>query len=125
MTQSPLGPKGTPLGQVVQGPDQQTTLVEAAKERGWVTLRQFTEVADITYMTALRWCKLGMINYVQVGGQRRIYEEELARFLAYGTLPADPKAFAEEKQRRLVYKENAANRRASDFKVKGGKYPTS
>lgn len=120
MTQSPLGPKGTPLGQIVQQPDEQVTLILAAKERGWVTLRQFTEIADITYMTALRWCKLGMIQYVQVGGHRRVYEEEIARFLQYGTLPADPKAYQEEKERRAAYK--AGSHDARDWKTKGNIY---
>lgn len=70
------------------------------KTRGWVSLRGFCGVADITYPTALRWAKLGMIQFTQVGGQKRIYEDEIARFLQFGTLPPNPEAQKAERDKR-------------------------
>jgi predicted site-specific integrase-resolvase len=81
------------------------------RDRGWVTLREFCKIADITYPTALRWAKLKQIAYVQVGGVKRVYEEEIARFIQQGTLKADPEARAELKAKREEYQRNAALKR--------------
>lgn len=81
------------------------------KARGWVSLRDFLKIADITYPTALRWCKLGMINYTQVGGTKRIYEEEIARFLREGTLKPNPEKFEAEKAKREEYRQNGLRTR--------------
>ncbi len=77
------------------------------RNRGWVSLRDFCKIADVTYPTALRWCKLDMIQFVQVGGTKRIYEEEIARFIQHGTLKADPIKRQHEKDKRAEYKQNA------------------
>jgi hypothetical protein len=65
---------------------------------GWVTLPEFCKVANITYPTALRWCKLDMINFVQYGGQKRIYAEEIKRFLQFGTLPPNQERLSRERE---------------------------
>jgi len=54
---------------------------------GWTTLAIFCELAKISYPTGLRWCKLGQIEYIQVGGQKRITLEEISRFMQEGTRP--------------------------------------
>ena len=81
------------------------------RNRGWVSLRDFCKIADVTYPTALRWCKLDMILFVQVGGTKRIYEEEIARFIQHGTLKADPEKRQAEKDKRTEYKQNAEQQR--------------
>ena len=99
MAQTPNRNSALPQPQGGELPDLGTRI----HDRGWISLREFLSVADITYPTALRWCRLKMINYVQVGGTKRIYAEEIARFLKYGTLTPEPKAHADEKARRLKY----------------------
>jgi hypothetical protein len=91
--------------------------IKSLKDRGWVSLRTFaSNVADITYPTALRWCRLEMINFVQVGGTKRIYEEEIARFIREGTLKPHPEKLAQEKAKREEYKQNAESQRAQILK---------
>lgn len=88
------------------------------KERGWVTLRTFARsVAEISYPTGLRWCKLEMITYIQVGGTKRIYEEEIVRFLKEGTHPPNPEKLAAEKAKREEYKQNAEQERLNERKT--------
>ena len=48
---------------------------------------------------------------MQVGGTKRVYEEEIARFLQYGTLKGNAEKRAELKQKRMEYKANAALQR--------------
>ena len=81
--------------------------------RGWLSLRDFCSIADITYPTALRWCKLDMIVYTQVGGIKRIYEEEIARFLRHGTLKANPEKWQVLNDKREAYKRETALRKSN------------
>lgn len=52
--------------------------------RNWVSLRQLTRLLGVTYQTSLRYVKQNKVNAVRVGGQWRIYEDELRRFLQEG-----------------------------------------
>lgn len=81
-------------------------------DRGWVSLRQFCKIANISYPTALRWVKIGHIRYVQVGGIKRIYQEELARFLKEGTLPPDPEAWEKMREYQRQYEAGYKARKA-------------
>jgi hypothetical protein len=92
-------------------PKRDPVSLAGIRNRGWVSLRQFCVIADITYPTALRWISLGMINYVQVGGMKRVYEEEIARFMQYGTLKPPEDKLAEYKARRKRYQANAEQKR--------------
>ena len=100
--------------------------------RGWVSLREFLKIAEVTYPTALRWCRLKMINYIQVGGTKRVYQDEIRRYLTKGTLPPDPEELAKEKDRRVQWQINSADPNRSrhpqdNFKRKSkgkGKLPT-
>jgi excisionase family DNA binding protein len=56
-------------------------------QRGWISLRQFADLADISYPTARKLRDEGKIDYVMVGDQCRIYAEEVERFLRHGNLP--------------------------------------
>ena len=94
-------------------PKSRPNPLAAVRTRGWVSLRDFCTIADITYPTAVRWAKLDMIKYVQVGGTKRIYEEEIARFLQHGTLKPDEEKRQTEIKRREEYRYNAAIRRAN------------
>jgi len=87
-----------------------TNPLAEVKSRGWVSLRDFCKIADITYPTALRWTKLEMIRFTQVGGIKRIYEEEIARFIKEGTLPPNPEKLRILNQKREEYRNNARNR---------------
>jgi hypothetical protein len=80
--------------------------------RGWLSLREFCYIADITYPTGLRWCKLDMIKYIQVGGIKRVYEEEIVRFLQSGTLEANPEKWKVLNDKREAYKRTLALRKA-------------
>ena len=77
---------------------------------GWVSLREFAQIARVSYPTVTRWTKLKMINFTQVGGQKRIYEEEIRRFIENGTLEPDPEAHAEELKRFKDYQERRRTR---------------
>lgn len=52
--------------------------------RGWVSLSQFTILADISYPTALKLVNTGKLESVRVGGVIRVYQEEVHRFLKHG-----------------------------------------
>lgn len=52
--------------------------------RNWITLTQLAKLEGVTYRTALKWARDGKIKTVKVGGQRRIYEDELRRFRTEG-----------------------------------------
>jgi len=57
-----------------------------------------------------------MLNYVQVGGVKRIYEEEIVRFLQFGTLPPNKEKLAAEKAKREEYRNNAEQQRRTELK---------
>ena len=90
-----------------QVPDDQLSI----KDRGWVSLKQFAKVANVTYMTARRWANLEMIRTKKVGGITRIYEDELARFLRDGTLAPNKEKHQAEKNYRAKYQPGSPARK--------------
>ena len=99
--------------------DSDPKSLQNTKKRGWVSLRQFAQVADISYPTALRWCRLKMIVWEPHGGTKRVYQDELARYLREGTLPPDPEELAKEKAKREDYKQNGILQRKDALKRSG------
>ena len=69
-----------------------TELQALAKAQGWVTVKQFGKIIGRSTPTISRWCKLKMINFVQVGGQKRVTAQEIRRYLVFGTLPPKTEA---------------------------------
>lgn len=55
----------------------------------WVTVRKMSLIIEKSYQTTLKLVKAGQIKAVKVGGDYRIYENEVRRFLNYGNHP-DP-----------------------------------
>jgi hypothetical protein len=82
--------------------------LEVLQRRGWVTLRDFSKIANVSYPTVNRWARLEMVRFVQVGGQKRVYEEEIRRFLEFGTLPGSPDKLAAEKAARINKQQSGA-----------------
>lgn len=81
------------------------------KVMGWVSLKDFcSKIADVSYQTGLIWCKQERIKFVQVGGMRRIYEDEIRRFLREGTLPPN-----EEVRRKMAQK-------YMDYRIRTGRH---
>lgn len=60
------------------------------RDRGWISLRQFAELREVTYHTVLRWIFEERVHFIQVGGQKRIYEDEIAYQIQHGTRPPNP-----------------------------------
>ncbi len=54
--------------------------------RGWVSLRQFSHIAGVSYITACKMRDRGNITVIQVGGIYRVYVDEVKRFLKEGNL---------------------------------------
>jgi excisionase family DNA binding protein len=54
---------------------------------GYVTLKTFASIVDVTYPTALGMVKSKRVLAVQVGGRWRIFESEVNRFLREGNHP--------------------------------------
>lgn len=57
--------------------------------RKWVSLRQVSNLLEVTYQTVLRYItdtpeRPAVLHAVRVGGKWRVYEEELRRFLDAG-----------------------------------------
>jgi len=92
-----------------QGKQTDSAEFGGLKNRGWVTLRDFAKIADVTYVTVLRWVKLEMINVKQNGGFKRVYQDEIARYLRDGTLPPNPEKLAADKAKRAEYQQNASS----------------
>lgn len=92
-------------------PQAQPTL-SGIRERGWVTLKDFAVIADVSYYTVLHWARTEQIRTFQAGHKMRVYEEEIARFLRHGTLPGNPEKLAKLKAKRKGYVSNAAVKRA-------------
>jgi len=91
--------------------------------RGWVSLRDFaTVIADVSYQTANVWVKLGMIKIVRIGGIRRVYENEVARFLRDGTLPPDPKTHEALREKRRPYEKAYHQAKQAQLKQRASKY---
>lgn len=57
--------------------------------RGWVTIEQMATIVDKSYRTVRAWVVADppKVASTKVGGQYRIYEAELRRFLEHGNLP--------------------------------------
>jgi len=73
------------------------------KDRGWVSLREFAKIANVTYMTARRWAILEIIKATPVGGQFRVYEDEIRHFLQFGTRRPNPEKHAVWTAKRKEY----------------------
>jgi excisionase family DNA binding protein len=65
-------------------------------------MRQFAELMEVTYHTVLRWVHEERVHVVTVGGQRRIYQDEIEHQLRHGTRPPNPEklgTFGKENKR--------------------------
>jgi hypothetical protein len=69
--------------------------LEELVDRNWVSLRQVASLLGVTYHTILRYIKPTVddtgheiaparLKVVKIGGQYRVYEDELRRFLSQG-----------------------------------------
>lgn len=58
--------------------------IAALASRGWVSLRQFAKIIDISYPTAMRMKDSGKVSTIRVGGIHRVYSTEVKRFLEEG-----------------------------------------
>lgn len=54
--------------------------------RGWTSLLGFSKIADVSYPTAMAMAKRGEVRVTQVGGVRRVYADEVQRFLREGNV---------------------------------------
>lgn len=59
-------------------------IIALLSTRGWVSLRQFALLTDVSYPTAVRLADEGKVKTYKVGGIRRVDADELARFLKEG-----------------------------------------
>ena len=50
------------------------------------TVKEIAEALDVSYVTALRYIKKGLLKSIRIGGQWRIPAEELSRFIREGNL---------------------------------------
>ncbi len=64
----------------------------ALATRGWVSLRQFANIAGVSYPTVCRMRDRGNIQTTQVGGIFRVNADEVKRFLRDGNLPSGVQA---------------------------------
>lgn len=64
-----------------QGLDEGT---RQALTENWVTLGDLARLQRVTYRTALSWIKTGKVKAIKVGGQYRVYESEILRFIREG-----------------------------------------
>ena len=54
---------------------------------GWVSLRRLSLIADLSYPTLLKLVNRKALLAVRIGGNYRIYESEVRRFLREGNHP--------------------------------------
>lgn len=52
--------------------------------QGWINLKQFASIAGVTQQTAASWANKGYIKAIRVGRERRVYIDEVKRFLNEG-----------------------------------------
>jgi hypothetical protein len=52
--------------------------------RGWVSLSGFAIIADMSYPTAIKLANEGKLLAIPVGGAKRVYRQEVERFLREG-----------------------------------------
>lgn len=64
-----------------------TSGIAQLASQGWVSLRQFAFLINVSYPTALAIKKRGEVKVVPVGGINRVYAKEVERFLIEGNLP--------------------------------------
>lgn len=55
-------------------------IANALNTRGWISLRQFAALIDVSYPTGLAMVNRGSVNAIRVGGIWRIYAIEVKRF---------------------------------------------
>lgn len=67
-----------------------TRTVPTPNSRGWISLRQLATVMEVTYHSILRWAFEERFKYIEVGGQKRVYEDEVRYLLEHGTRPPNP-----------------------------------
>ena len=53
--------------------------------KGWVTLKTFATLVERDYRSVRRWAAEGRVKTIRVGGQIRIYEDEIRYILEHGT----------------------------------------
>jgi excisionase family DNA binding protein len=53
-------------------------------------MRQFAALMEVTYHTVLRWVHEERVHVITVGGQRRIYQDEVQYQLQFGTRLPNP-----------------------------------
>lgn len=82
-----------------------TTDLSQIKTEGWVSLRQFLQIANITYPTGRRWVKWKMIKSVRRGHTICIMASEIKRFLEEGTLPPDESIAGPDREREKKYRD--------------------
>lgn len=58
--------------------------LEELVNRNYISVAQLATLQGVTYRTARSWCVSGRVKATQVGGQWRIYEDDLREFLAEG-----------------------------------------
>ncbi len=77
--------------------------IEHLHQRGWVSLRQFSEIVGVSYPTALAMQKRGQVIATRVGATWRIYTSEVRRFMTEGNAdePTDLRKLAESTGREL------------------------
>lgn len=63
--------------------EKEPAQVKLARE-GWVSLSGFAEVVGISYPTALKLANQGKVVITPVGGVKRVYQEEVLRFMREG-----------------------------------------
>lgn len=75
----------TGAGLKLPAPDPQLRKIPTPDDRGWIDLRQFATLMEKSYHTILKWKREGRFKSVQVGGQYRIYEDEIRYIMEHGT----------------------------------------
>ena len=63
--------------------------IAALSLRGYVSLRQFAKIIDVSYPTAVKLMKEGKVDGIKVGGITRIYANEVNRYLLEGNKEQD------------------------------------
>jgi hypothetical protein len=64
-----------------------TPSLTTPNSRGWVSVRQFAALMEKDYRVCLKWIRQERVRSVRVGGQIRIFEDEVRYILENGTRP--------------------------------------
>lgn len=70
-----------------QASDKKQTFKRKLHTHGWVSLNGFAVLIGVAYPTALRMADRGDVKTIPVGGIRRVYADEVFRFLSNGNSP--------------------------------------